>query len=164
MSVDQPHRDPDDEEPLPPLPPPPLPGATIVDYCRNQGFPFDPDLIARYLAALLTKPFVILAGISGTGKSKLAQLVAEYYTAVDVGGPTSEDMSATASTPTTGSPDPKRFALVAVRPDWIDNQSILGFVNPITEQYESTQALDLILRADRSLHAASNKTAAPKTP
>ena len=46
-----------------------------------------------------------------------------------------------------GSIDVTRFALVAVRPDWIDNQSILGFVNPITERYGSTQALDLILRA-----------------
>jgi hypothetical protein len=55
------------------------PGSTVVDYCRNQGFPFEPDLIARYLAAMLTKPLVILAGISGTGKSKLAELVAEFY-------------------------------------------------------------------------------------
>jgi hypothetical protein len=28
---------------------------------------------------LLAKPFVILAGVSGTGKSKLAELVAEFY-------------------------------------------------------------------------------------
>lgn len=40
-------------------------GATVADYCRSQGFPFEPDLIARYLAALLAKPFVILAGDGG---------------------------------------------------------------------------------------------------
>jgi hypothetical protein len=75
-----------------------------------------------------------------------------------------------AATPTTGDsfvfvssrgePDPTRFAMVAVRPDWIDNQSILGFVNPITSKYESTQALDLILRAHAALEASSNKAAA----
>jgi hypothetical protein len=54
---------------------------SIVDYCAQQGFPFEADLVARYIAALLTKPFVILAGVSGTGKSKLAELVAEYYSA-----------------------------------------------------------------------------------
>ena len=58
----------------------PQPSATtVVDYCRVQGFPFEPDFVARYLASLLAKPFVILAGVSGTGKSKLAELVAEFY-------------------------------------------------------------------------------------
>jgi restriction-modification system family protein len=139
---------------------------TVVDYCADQGFPFEPDLIARYLASVMTKPFVILAGVSGTGKSKLAELVAEYY---------SDDAAAAgaaSATPTPGdsfvfaaargTPSADRFALVAVRPDWIDNQSILGFVNPITQKYESTQALDLILRARRDLDAATSKPSAPR--
>lgn len=140
--------------------------ATVVDYCRDQGFPFEADLIARYLASLLTKPFVILAGISGTGKSKLAELVAEFYSATAVLGPvpdgTPEAGNAFVFTPAKGPPDPDRFALVAVRPDWIDNHSILGFVNPITERYESTQALDIILRASKALEAAAEKSAAPR--
>lgn len=145
----------------------PQPGqATIFDHCRNQGFPFDPDLIARYLAALLAKPFVILAGVSGTGKSKLVELVAEFYSATAVTGPAPGEAPATGEgfvfAPAKGPPDPTRFALVAVRPDWIDNQSILGFVNPITERYESTQALDLILRANRAIAAAAEKTSAPR--
>ena len=141
-------------------------GATIVDYCRGQGFPFDPDLIARYLAALLTKPFVILAGVSGTGKSKLAELVAEYYGATPTAGavaggePTASESFV--FTPSKGIPDPTRFALVAVRPDWTDHQPILGFVNPITERYESTQALDLVLRAERALGEAQEKPLAPR--
>ena len=49
-----------------------------------------------------------------------------------------------------------------MRPDWIDNQSIIRFVNPITESYESTQALDLILRARRTLTTAPAKAAAPR--
>lgn len=139
---------------------------TVVDHCRNQGFPFEPDLIARYLAALLTKPFVILAGVSGTGKSKLAELVAEFYSATVTTGPAGDAAPATGDsfvfTPVKGSLNPLRFALVAVRPDWIDNQSILGFVNPITERYESTQALDLILRARMALRDTANKASAPR--
>jgi hypothetical protein len=139
--------------------------STIVDYCRAQGFPFEADLLARYIAALLTKPFVILAGISGTGKSKLAELVAEYYSATATAASASSEPAPGDKfvfVPGRGAPDPKRFALVAVRPDWIDNQSILGFVNPITGSYESTQALDLILRADQALAAASDRSAAPR--
>ena len=140
--------------------------TTVVDYCRDRGFLFDPDLIARYLAALLSKPFVILAGVSGTGKSKLAELVAEYYGVAPAAASVSEQPLAAGDTFTfraaKGPHDPTRFALVAVRPDWTDNQSILGFVNPITERYESTQALELILRAERALGAAGEKAAAPR--
>ena len=55
--------------------------------------------------------------------------------------------------PERGPADPNRFALIPVRPDWIDNQSVLGFVNPITNNYESTASLDLIMRADQALKA-----------
>ena len=144
----------------------PRPSETIVDYCRARGFLFDPDLIARYLAALLSKPFVILAGVSGTGKSKLAELVAEYYGVAPPATTVPEQSPATGDAfefkAAKGPHDPTRFALVAVRPDWTDNQSILGFVNPITEGYESTQALELVLRAERALSAATEKASAPR--
>jgi 5-methylcytosine-specific restriction endonuclease McrBC GTP-binding regulatory subunit McrB len=49
-----------------------------------------------------------------------------------------------------------------VRPDWIDNQSILGFINPITGKYESTQALDIILRASKAYEESPDKSDAPR--
>jgi hypothetical protein len=141
-------------------------GRSVVDYCRDRGFPFEADLIARYVAAVLTKPLVILAGVSGTGKSKLAELVAEFYSRDHVPPAPSASAVATGDSfvfvPAKGVPNPDRFALVAVRPDWIDNQSILGFVNPITTTYESTQALDLVLRAHTALSTAADKAAAPR--
>lgn len=140
--------------------------ANIVEYCRSRGFNFEPQLLARYIAALLTKPFVILAGVSGTGKSKLAELVAEFYSATVTKGSIIPKAPAVGSSfvfaAEKGKPDQTRFALVAVRPDWIDNQSILGFVNPITEHYESTQTLDLILRARKAHEDATDKKAAPR--
>ena len=139
----------------------------VVAYCHAQGFPFEADLVARYIASFLAKPFVILAGVSGTGKSKLAELVAEYYTrSSSTSGTGVSTLAASGEsfvfTPAKGVPDRGRFALVPVRPDWTDNQSVLGFVNPITEQYESTQALDLILRASQAYLAVGDKTAAPR--
>jgi hypothetical protein len=141
---------------------------TIFHYCLQQGFAFSPDLIARYLSSLLTKPFVILAGVSGTGKSKLAELTAEYYSTKKVKVETPENQKPalgdtyTFSTGEQLITDPEKFALVAVRPDWIDNQSILGFINPITEHFESTQALDLILRARAAQLETDDSNKAPR--
>lgn len=41
---------------------------------EKQGLRFSRSLITTYCISLLTKPFVILSGISGTGKTKIAQL------------------------------------------------------------------------------------------
>ena len=73
----------------------------VIAYVSNSGFSFEPWQIATYITAVRTKPFVILAGISGTGKSKLPKLVAE----------------ATAS----------EMRVVPVRPDWTDSSDLLGF-------------------------------------
>ncbi len=68
-----------------------------------RGYLFEPWQIAAYVTALRTKPLVILAGISGTGKSRLPALVAEL-----TGG---------------------WSQLVPVRPDWSDSAEVLGFVD-----------------------------------
>lgn len=158
-----------------------LPSAdapNVMDYCEEQGFSFEPELIARYIASFLTKPFVILAGVSGTGKSKMAELVAEFYSrkpssssaqvaaapdpTVATGAEFIFHDTATVVNETATVVDWSRFALVAVRPDWIDNQSVFGFVNPITQAYESTQALDLILRAQKVLEASGKPDESPR--
>jgi hypothetical protein len=146
--------------------------SSLLDYCKAQGFYFEPDILARYVASIVAKPFVILAGVSGTGKSKIAELVAEYYSRT---GTAKIPPTVTPAAPVSGSKfvftsvaaaglavDHSRFALVPVRPDWIDNQSILGFVNPLTGRYESTQAFDLMLRADQALKKADQPANAPR--
>lgn len=151
---------------------------TLDQYCRSRGYSFDRDLLARYVASFLAKPFVILAGVSGTGKSKMAELVAEYYSLRDQSVPTAAPHAATpvpalstgdnyvyvapALSTLISGPVPGRFALIPVRPDWLDNQSIMGYVNPITQAYESTQALDLVLTARSSLQATTLPFDAPR--
>jgi hypothetical protein len=53
----------------------------ILDGLKNRGLYFPDELVANYLLALQTKRFVILTGISGTGKTKLAMSVAEEFPA-----------------------------------------------------------------------------------
>lgn len=56
----------------------------IYAYFSKRGFHFPSEVITNYALALKTKPFVILTGISGTGKTKIAQLFAEYHTRDEV--------------------------------------------------------------------------------
>ena len=53
--------------------------ATIQETIRSRGLFFPADLLANYLVALQTKRFVILTGISGTGKTRLAMAVADCF-------------------------------------------------------------------------------------
>lgn len=46
----------------------------LYDAYKNAGIIFPKDIITNYCLSLYTKPFVILSGISGTGKTKIAQL------------------------------------------------------------------------------------------
>jgi hypothetical protein len=73
----------------------------VVSFVAAKGFVFDPWQIAAFVTAVRTKPFVILAGISGTGKTKLPKLVAEA----------------------TGA----QFRRIPVRPDWTDSSELLGY-------------------------------------
>lgn len=75
--------------------------SAVIAYVAAQGFVFEPWQIAAYVTALRTKPFVILAGISGTGKTKLPRLVADA----------------------TGS----SLTVVPVQPSWTDSSDVIGF-------------------------------------
>jgi energy-coupling factor transporter ATP-binding protein EcfA2 len=93
-------------------------------------FHFPEKVILNFHTALRTKPFVILTGLSGTGKTKLAQLYAQFMTGQDQAG--------------------DRYEVIPVRPDWMDNKGLLGFYNLLTERYQSTPFLDILLRARRN--------------
>ena len=79
--------------------------------------------------------FVILAGPSGTGKTRLAQI----YAAAVLGSGSLDELN--------GHP---RFSLVAVRPEWTDSRDLLGYFNPLTGKYQSTPALKLLLSANEN--------------
>lgn len=76
---------------------------TLIEDISRAGFNFEPWQVASYLVALRTKPFLILGGVSGTGKSQLPILAASFTGAIS--------------------------ELVPVRPDWTDSSDILGYVD-----------------------------------
>jgi hypothetical protein len=81
----------------------PISSESVRAYLDAKGFSFEPWQVAAFVAAVRTKPFVILAGISGTGKTKLPMLIAEA----------------------TGA----EVEVVSVRPDWTDSSELLGYTN-----------------------------------
>ena len=52
--------------------------VSFYKYLIAKGYYFDKDLIENYLLSLKVKPFEILTGNSGTGKTKLSQLFAQF--------------------------------------------------------------------------------------
>src|SRR4030095_14832273 len=48
-------------------------------FLEDEGLHFAEELVANYLLALQTKRFVILTGISGTGKTQLAIAIAKHF-------------------------------------------------------------------------------------
>lgn len=51
----------------------------ILDRLKEMGLQFPDDLVASYLLALQAKRFVVLSGISGTGKTQLALAIARTF-------------------------------------------------------------------------------------
>jgi YD repeat-containing protein len=61
-------------------PPPSDTDPPLVRYFKAKGFQFTEEQVVAFYAASKTKGFVILSGLSGTGKTKLAQLFAGLFT------------------------------------------------------------------------------------
>ena len=70
-----------------------------------------------FITAIKSKPFLLLAGISGTGKSRIVRELARACW--DVG---STDFKAQ---------KPKNFEMVQVKPNWHDSSELIGYVSRI---------------------------------
>lgn len=96
----------------------------LVSYCFNyisaKGFNFEWEDIANVFLCIKTKPFVILAGISGTGKSKLVQLIGDAVGA--------------------------EVVLIPVKPDWSDNTDLIGYED-FQQQFRPARLTETLVRA-----------------
>jgi len=92
----------------------------------------DQALVEQLHAGLWFHPvrhFAVLTGISGSGKTQLAQNYASALCAAKTD-------------------DHERVRIIPVQPGWYDPSPLLGYVNPIQESsYRSAPFLDLLLRA-----------------
>ncbi|MGB5069662.1 MAG: AAA family ATPase [Flavobacteriales bacterium] len=84
------------------------------------------------LSAIKTKPFILLAGISGTGKSRMVRALAYLTCPTDL----QEER-------------PMNFQLVMVKPNWHDPTELIGYVSRISgkAEYVVTEFLRFLVRA-----------------
>jgi 5-methylcytosine-specific restriction endonuclease McrBC GTP-binding regulatory subunit McrB len=120
---------------------------TLQQFFQYKGFYFDQPLITAFYAALKTKGFVILSGLTGTGKTKLAQLFAELLCPNCNPQDKQNTQIAQASSENQNQNRECTHLFLPVRPDWRDSKALLGYYNPITGKYERTPLLDFILNA-----------------
>lgn len=103
----------------------------LLSGCRNDiasaGINVGDGLIGRLAASLLTKRFLILTGLSGSGKTKLAHAFAAWIAERD-----------------------EQYRVVAVGADWTTNENLLGYqdaLRPEIYRKPTNGALELMLRA-----------------
>ncbi|PDY45254.1 restriction endonuclease [Bacillus pseudomycoides] len=97
----------------------------VSSYMKSKGFYYDRQDIINFVFSLKTKPFVILSGISGTGKTKIVQWFAESLGATEENG---------------------QFTLIPVRPDWGDSSDLLGYVN-IQGEFQERPLIQVLKKA-----------------
>ena len=93
----------------------------IKTYIAAKGFNYEGDLIENFYLSLKSKPFVILAGTSGTGKTRLVKLFAEAIGA--------------------------EMKLVPVRPDWSDSSDLFGHTD-LSNNFHPGAIIDFIKKAE----------------
>lgn len=87
-----------------------------------------------FLSALKTKPFLLLAGISGTGKSRKVQELA--YMTCPRDGRLDQDKA-----------KPGNYMLIEVKPNWHDSTELLGYYSNISGKYMLTDFIRFIYKA-----------------
>lgn len=88
-----------------------------------------------YITAIKSKPFLLLAGISGTGKSRIVrELARACWKATD------EEYN---------SQKPRNFEMVQVKPNWHDSSELIGYVSRVSGEpvYVAGDFLKFVARA-----------------
>jgi MoxR-like ATPase len=105
----------------------------FIEAVRGSGLRLDERLIEVFLAAALTKPFLILTGLSGSGKTQLATRLGEWC------GSDSKGL---------------RYKVVPVRPDWTGPEYLFGFPDALQNRVDDQavwavpDTLEFLLRAN----------------
>lgn len=106
--------------------------SEIINMISNSQFTFSNDIIRDLhlnLTALDDKHFVLLSGISGTGKTQLCRLYANAVYGLEY-----------------ESENPY-FTIIPVRPDWTDATALFGYYSSFEKRYVKTEFLQVLLNA-----------------
>ena len=113
-------------------------------HTKKAGLIFSPQLIQRFVASLCTKPFVICSGLSGSGKTKLAQAFAQWICYKEEDGEKNE-----------------QYCIVPVGADWTNREPLLGYPNALDKlEYVTPEngVLDLMIRAKQNFENEEEPT------
>lgn len=121
---------------------PQIEDVEVADHTDILSTPIEPtsettELDSReyaYMAAIKTKPFLILGGFSGTGKSLLVKSLAFTTCPCDGVLNTSET-------------SPGNYLLVSVKPNWHDATDITGFRSSVNRNYYVTDFMRFLVKA-----------------
>lgn len=108
--------------------------ATTIQLIKDTGLIYSDNLIKRFVFSLMTKPFVILSGLAGSGKTQLALAFANALVA----------------------DKKKQMCVVSVGADWTNREPLLGFPNALQQdQYVKPESriLDLMIEANKAENA-----------
>lgn len=103
----------------------------LIEEIKETGLIYSSTLIKRFAFSLLTKPFVILSGLAGSGKTKLAITFAKALV---------EDSE-------------KQLCVVSVGADWTNREPLLGFPNALQPNkyvVPENGVLQLLIEANRN--------------
>lgn len=121
-----------------PLPEVPMPDALFHDFAAavqasGLRFPEGSNLVRSFVSSLLAKPFAILTGLAGSGKTQLAMRLGEWFGTDEHGR--------------------HRHVVVPVRPDWTGPESIFGYEDALRTSASGApvwfvpEAFEFVLRA-----------------
>jgi MoxR-like ATPase len=108
--------------------------GAFVATVSGSGLRLDERIVNAFLIAALTKPFLILTGLSGSGKTQLAKRLGEWCGSDQQGHP--------------------RYQLVPVRPDWTGPEYLFGFPDALQNRVDGQSVwavpdtLEFLLRAN----------------
>lgn len=96
----------------------------IHSYTFHKGIIYPRYLIEDFLTLLRTNDFIVLSGLSGSGKTQIVKSFAEA-----LGG---------------------LAKIIPVKPNWTSSEDLLGYYNPLQKSYLTTPFLDTIIEAQRN--------------
>ncbi len=106
-----------------------------------------PDTFRPLLTAIRTKPFILLAGISGTGKSRIVRKLAQASVSEDL-QKMYDPKSVEGGFNRWQLHKPANFELIQVKPNWHNSLEVVGYKSNIGgAHYEFTPFVEFVARA-----------------
>ena len=94
---------------------------------------FEDSPYRPYLTAIKSKPFLLLAGISGTGKSRIVRELAF--------------MSCPKYLQDKDGVTPGNYCMIEVKPNWHDSTELLGYYSNISREYQFKKFVKFLVKA-----------------